>query len=406
MANLQVKDATGATVELKATGTGTALDPFVTDQTVTGVGLPTESEATTNTGSFSLIQLVKRLLNTTLLKGSQTTANALSVALPSDVATIPAGGTYNATSPTLSSGQRSELQLSSRGGLLIDTVDIVSNPNNINTVDAASTSSAGANGQSLITGNPTNNSAVSVLVSGNSSFAVLITGTWVGTLQFERSLDNATTWTAVGAFAAGTSFIVQSTTANGGFHGNSSSATHIRVRATAWTSGVASVRILAGQGTGTITVGNPVRLFDRTSGVEHTIKAGSTLPASTDTATVVTNRDTVSVRKVPGAVASTTDYATATNATATITYSAAGAGISHAFEGISFSLSGTPAAAVSLTVQDGANTVFSVDVTSSGAGFIPLLRRGTANTAMTISLGAGGSGVVGKVSVLNKFTVS
>lgn len=175
---------------------------------------------------------------------------------------VKVGGVYRSTPPTLTNGQRGDLLISDRSFLYTDHLDFLSTPNNINTADIASSSVAGNNGQLLITGNPTNNSVASVAGSGNSSFAILITDTWVGTLQFERSLDNGTTWTAIGAFAAGTQFITQTTTLNGAFHGNSSSSTNIRVRATAWTSGVASVRILLGQGTGTITVGNPVRLFD------------------------------------------------------------------------------------------------------------------------------------------------
>lgn len=101
----------------------------------------------------------------------------------------------------------------------------------------------------------------------------------------------------------------------------------------------------------------------------------------------------------------TTNYATATNAAATVTYSAAGAGISHAIDGIAFSLSANPASAVSLTVTDGSNTIYSTDILAGGAGFIPLRGRGSANTALTITLAAGGSGVVGKVAILNKWTI-
>jgi hypothetical protein len=190
---------------------------------------------------------------------------------------VKVGGVFNSTLPSLSSGQRSDLQLTTRGELVIANLDFVSNPNNINTVDTGSTVSVGSNNQQIITGNATNNSTVKVSGSGNSSFSVQITGTWVGTLQFERSLDNGNTWTAIAAFSAGTAVSSSSTTSSGAFHGNASAATDIRVRATSWTSGVASVKILLGAGTGTITVGNPVRVYDKASGNELAIGPGGIL---------------------------------------------------------------------------------------------------------------------------------
>ena len=75
MANLQAKDGAGTSIFIKATGTGTNADPFSTEsrtnvlnfpasQPVTDVniGTTTDTAATTDTGTFSLIALVKRLL--------------------------------------------------------------------------------------------------------------------------------------------------------------------------------------------------------------------------------------------------------------------------------------------------------------------------------------------------------
>lgn len=171
---------------------------------------------------------------------------------------VKVGGVYRATPPTLLDGQRGDLILSQRNLLLIDSVDFISATGTVNAADVGSSAATGQNNQSIITGTPTANSTFSLAGSGNSTFAVLVTGTWVGTLQFERSLDNGVTWTSVGASSAGTRFNGQTITANGAFHGNASSSTNIRMRATAWTSGTASIKILLGQGTGTITIGNPV----------------------------------------------------------------------------------------------------------------------------------------------------
>lgn len=163
----------------------------------------------------------------------------------------------------------------------------VANTGTITAADVASVSSTGAGNQSLLSGTPTAGSTVAANVDGMSSFAVQVTGTFVATYAIERSLDNGVNWTVIGAFAAGTNVTGQSWTSPGMFHGNASSCTNIRVRCTAFTSGSLSVRVMEGAGTGTITVGNPIRLYDVVSGVQGTIKAGSTASVAADTALVV-----------------------------------------------------------------------------------------------------------------------
>ncbi|MBE9038331.1 hypothetical protein [aff. Roholtiella sp. LEGE 12411] len=206
---------------------------------------------------------------------------------------IKMGGKYNAIPPTLTDGQRGDLQLSARSLLLFETIDFTSSPANITAADVGSSTVSGQNSQGIITGTPTANSTVAVAGSGNTSFSVLVTGTWVGTLQFERSLDNGTTWTSTGAFSAGTSFSGQTITSNGAFHGNASSATNIRMRATTWSSGTATIRILLGKGTGAITIGNPIRLYDQVNNAQATIKPASTVATAADTAIVVAVRDAI-----------------------------------------------------------------------------------------------------------------
>ena len=103
--------------------------------------------------------------------------------------------------------------------------------------------------------------------------------------------------------------------------------------------------------------------------------------------------------------ASTSNYATATNAAATITYSAGGSGVFHAIYGIAWSLGSTPASAVVLSITDNGNTVFAIGVTNSGPGFIPIcIANASANTALVVSLAAAGTGIVGRVNVLSKWT--
>jgi len=101
----------------------------------------------------------------------------------------------------------------------------------------------------------------------------------------------------------------------------------------------------------------------------------------------------------PGLAANT--HAPVAATAAVVTRAAAGAGVMNVLAQIVWSLSVVPAAAVNLMVQDGANTVFTTDITASGPGFIQFNppMRGTANTALIITLASGAGAVIGKVSV-------
>lgn len=105
--------------------------------------------------------------------------------------------------------------------------------------------------------------------------------------------------------------------------------------------------------------------------------------------------------------ASTGDvHAPGSNAAAIVTYAAGTAGTNHVITGIAWSYTAAPTGG-NLKVEDGSgNTVFSVDITAAGPGFIPFdpAKRGTAGSAMIITLAAGGAGISGKVSVLGHTT--
>lgn len=93
-------------------------------------------------------------------------------------------------------------------------------------------------------------------------------------------------------------------------------------------------------------------------------------------------------------------HAPASNTAAVVT--AAVADRRHAIGGVAWSYSGAPTGG-NLKVEDGSGTtVFTADITAGGPGFIPFVPglAGRANTALIITLAAGGSGVSGKVSVL------
>lgn len=91
-------------------------------------------------------------------------------------------------------------------------------------------------------------------------------------------------------------------------------------------------------------------------------------------------------------------HAPAANTAAVITYAAA-TGTEHVIWGVAWSYDGAPTGG-NLLIQDGTDTVFSMDITAGGPGYVPVRRRGSTNTALVVTLAAGGAGVSGKVNVL------
>jgi hypothetical protein len=96
-------------------------------------------------------------------------------------------------------------------------------------------------------------------------------------------------------------------------------------------------------------------------------------------------------------------HAPAANTAAVVTYNAVATG-QHVVSGVAWSYSGTGTlTGGNLKVEDGAGTtVFTMDVTEKGAGFVPFAppKRGRKNTLLRVTLAAGGADVTGRVSVL------
>ena len=84
------------------------------------------------------------------------------------------------------------------------------------------------------------NAAVTVPITGVGALSFSITGTWVGTLSFQYSLDGLT-WTADTPLNNVTGSFASSATANGAFTAPVGSYKFYRIIATAYTSGSASV---------------------------------------------------------------------------------------------------------------------------------------------------------------------
>jgi hypothetical protein len=93
------------------------------------------------------------------------------------------------------------------------------------------------------------------------------------------------------------------------------------------------------------------------------------------------------------------NYATAASDTAVVITLAAKAGQRHMIHGLQWSYTGgTPAG--SITVENGSGTtIFSCGITASGPGGFMAFLRGSINTAMIITLAAGGVSIVGKLNI-------
>ena len=136
---------------------------------------------------------------------------------------------------------------------------------NITAADVASSTASGQNGQNIVTGNPTANSAASFAIAGLSSIEVQITGAWSATLVSEVSFDGGTTWYNRGVHLAGTAFIITSFTSNGAGGLNCAGATNYRIRCTAFTSGIATIRIAGSVNDSTVYIANAIKVADPTT---------------------------------------------------------------------------------------------------------------------------------------------
>lgn len=130
------------------------------------------------------------------------------------------------------------------------------------------------------------NATVALTLNGQSAATVQVTGTWVGTLQFEGTLDG-TTWIPINAIAASTSAPQPTTTVNGLYRITPAGLATFRVNATAYTSGTAVITMRASGGVGGTFI-NQIAPIKITNGTDTAaIKAASTPAVATDPALVV-----------------------------------------------------------------------------------------------------------------------
>lgn len=314
-------------------------------------------------------------------------------------------GAVTTAAPTYTTGQTDPLSLTTAGALRVDasgTTQPVSFPadnspatQNITVVDTGTTTTAGANGQSIYTGTSTAGSTALFTLSSQESVGIQVTGTWTGTLQVESSLDGGTTWSKNGGHQKGVTFNSSSFTANFELETNVSTTTNLRIRATAAITGTATVKIVSSINTNAVYVLNALQVLDGgTTGTKLTIKAASTGPTSTDTAAVVALSPNLPV----------------TISTVGITASSSGDNTLIAAQGVgkkiyvfawNISFSGT----VNAKFTDGAagtllSGLYYGIVNAGGGNAVPppyYLWAGTANTALVLNL-SGATAVGGSVS--------
>lgn len=191
------------------------------------------------------------------------------------------------SAPTYSDGTTAPLSLTAGGALRVAAIGSTVNPASINitTRDLASTSTSGQNGQTIVTGTPTANSAATFALQGVSTIRPQVSGTWTGTLTSELSMDGGTTYYPIAAHLTGTPLSTSTFTANGQGSVNVGSATHYRLRATAAITGTAVITVAESAQVGTVNVANAIRLIDSTTGstTQANVVAASTAVPSTAT---------------------------------------------------------------------------------------------------------------------------
>ena len=234
------------------------------------------------------------------------------------------------------------------------------------------------------------NATVALALGGGYSGAVVqITGTWVGTIQFEGTVDG-TNWLPINGVFAGTSAPAPTVTANGIIRLTPGGLAQFRVNMTAFTSGSAVITLRASQGAGgtflnqSLTVG---------SNVIGKVGIDQTTPGTTNLVALAANQS-VNVAQMNGVavtmgsgvtgvgvqrVVLATDVALPPAAAASPTYAAAIVGLVPAALATDvFTITGSATKTVRVTRI----LVSGVQTTASQVN-VTVIKRSTANTAGT-----------------------
>lgn len=141
--------------------------------------------------------------------------------------------------------------------------------------DTGSVVATGQSGSSVITGTATASAVIATTMSGISDVTVRISGVWQGSLQFEISSDNGSTWGIASLIVIGTNSILTGVTQNGTFIANTSGASNFRVRAVTLIAGTPIIAINKTQTSGVVYLGNQTLGQSLESGGNLDFMAGS-----------------------------------------------------------------------------------------------------------------------------------
>lgn len=144
------------------------------------------------------------------------------------------------------------------------------------------------------TGNITNNgdSVILTTTGGYSTVGISVSGTWSGTLQVSASQD-CTTYAVTTALPLASDIPLSVISSNGAYQANFAGLKCFKIAGLSMVSGTAAIKISAGVGTGPVMQDNvPWIIGGYTTGASSTgstatVKAASTVPATTDTSLVV-----------------------------------------------------------------------------------------------------------------------
>ena len=254
------------------------------------------------------------------------------------------------------------------------------------------------------------NANVALALNGQSGSRVQITGTWVGTLQFEGTVDG-TNWQSINAVQAGLTTIPQTTTTNGVFSPTPAGFAQFRVTATAWTSGTATVNIRASVGGGGTYLNQNLPAFavipafkvDQTTpgttnlvsiGTSGTVAINAAIPTGANVIGALTANQSINNNQIGGVavavgtgISSTgtqrvtlaTDIALPPAAAASATYSASVVGLATALTATDiFTITGS----ATKTIRVSRIVVNGVQTTAAQVNVL-VIKRSTANSAGT-----------------------
>ncbi len=137
------------------------------------------------------------------------------------------------------------------GSNLIGQVEITDGANILGTIANPVVTSQAPHQDIIVSGTIASSPTANVAIDSQSSGTVMIyiSGSWSGTLQFEGSPDG-TNWVGARAFPKPSNAVSQySTTANGVWVFSTAGANMFRVRASAWSTGTATIHLEASQST-------------------------------------------------------------------------------------------------------------------------------------------------------------